>query len=110
MTVGNSAERELSRGFFSTAWRHPGSTRLYGCKQSHAITSVIGVDSSEPAVKLATANAQLNGLSSIASFIRADVSDFMKSAVAQGQQYDIVVLDPPKLAPDRKSLDRARVK
>ncbi|GIL48280.1 hypothetical protein Vafri_4927 [Volvox africanus] len=71
---------------------------------------VVGVDSSEPAVKLATANAQLNGLSATASFVRADVSDFMKAAVAQGQQYDIVVLDPPKLAPDRSTLARARIK
>ncbi|GLC36295.1 hypothetical protein PLESTF_001731500 [Pleodorina starrii] len=71
---------------------------------------VVGVDSSEPAVKLATANAQLNGLSSTASFLRADVSDYMKAAVARGEQYDIVVLDPPKLAPDRNTLSRARVK
>ncbi|GLI69445.1 hypothetical protein VaNZ11_014057 [Volvox africanus] len=71
---------------------------------------VVGVDSSEPAVKLATANAQLNGLSATATFVRADISDFMKAAVAQGQQYDIVVLDPPKLAPDRSTLSRARIK
>ncbi|EFJ46677.1 hypothetical protein VOLCADRAFT_81786 [Volvox carteri f. nagariensis] len=73
-------------------------------------TRVLGVDSSEPAVKLATANAELNGLSATASFVRADISDFMKAAVAQGQQYDVVVLDPPKLAPDRSALARARIK
>eukprot|EP00198_Chlamydomonas_reinhardtii_P008920 XP_001698257.1 RNA methyl transferase-related protein [Chlamydomonas reinhardtii] len=71
---------------------------------------VVGVDSSEAAVQLAAANAELNGLGGVASFVRADVSDYMREAVQQGHQYDVVVLDPPKLAPDRNSLARARIK
>ncbi|PNH09377.1 Ribosomal RNA large subunit methyltransferase I [Tetrabaena socialis] len=68
------------------------------------------VDSSEPAISLATANAELNGLTATTTFVRAEVSDYMKAAVAAGTQFDIVVLDPPKLAPDRNTLARARVK
>ena len=34
----------------------------------------------------------------------------MKEAANQGEQWDIVVLDPPKLAPNRKALDRATIK
>ncbi|KAG2451961.1 hypothetical protein HYH02_003734 [Chlamydomonas schloesseri] len=71
---------------------------------------VVGVDSSDAAVQLAADNAQLNGLAGVASFVRADVSDYMREAVQQGAQYDVVVLDPPKLAPDRNSLARARIK
>ncbi|KAG2499516.1 hypothetical protein HYH03_002463 [Edaphochlamys debaryana] len=72
--------------------------------------SVTGVDSSEAAVSLAAANADLNGLGERASFVRADVADYMREALEQGRQYDIVILDPPKLAPNAASLDRARVK
>lgn len=43
-------------------------------------------------------------------FIEADVSEFMRQAVAEGKQWDIVVLDPPKLAPNRATLPRARAK
>ncbi len=38
------------------------------------------------------------------------VSDYMRAAIARGEQYDMVVLDPPKLAPDRNSLGRAKSK
>ncbi|KXZ55619.1 hypothetical protein GPECTOR_2g1169 [Gonium pectorale] len=71
---------------------------------------VVGVDSSESAVSLAAQNARLNGLDGAATFLRADVSEAMKAELAAGRQYDIVVLDPPKLAPDRASLARARIK
>ncbi len=41
-----------------------------------------GVDSSDAAVQLATDNAALNGLGAdVASFVRADVSDYMREAV-----------------------------
>jgi len=85
--------------------------------------SVTAVDSSAAALSLAAANIQLNRMSVSASsdadgtsthnkgssikLVRADAIAFMKAAVLAGEQYDIVICDPPKLAPTKKSLDRA---
>lgn len=50
-----------------------------------------GVDTSRPALDLARQNAALNGISEdVCSFQQADVSDFMKQAVADGRQWDLV--------------------
>ena len=50
-----------------------------------------GVDTSRPALDLAHQNAALNGISEdVCSFQQADVSDFMKQAVADGKQWDLV--------------------
>ncbi|GJP47164.1 hypothetical protein CLOM_g6391 [Closterium sp. NIES-68] len=69
---------------------------------------VTAVDSSPSALSLAAANVALNGLPpSAVRFERADISAFMQHAVAEQRQWDLVVLDPPKLAPTRKSLPRA---
>lgn len=74
-------------------------------------TSAIGVDSSQEAVDAATANASLNGLAEKdVSFARADIAAFMKSAIDANNEFDVVVLDPPKLAPSISSLDRASKK
>ncbi|CAM6129373.1 unnamed protein product [Calypogeia fissa] len=69
---------------------------------------VTGVDSSGPALELATANAALNQLDpSSCTFVKADITPFLKEAVAGGRSWDVVVLDPPKLAPNKKALQRA---
>lgn len=69
-----------------------------------------GIDSSAPVVELAAQNAQLNGYQDTCSFVKADIHRFMQEADAEERQWDIIVLDPPKLAPSRKSLERARSK
>ena len=70
-----------------------------------------GVDSSASALELARSNAELNGISqSVCTFERADVAPFMREAAAAGKLWDFIVLDPPKLAPNRKSLPRAAAK
>lgn len=62
-----------------------------------------GVDSSSPALELAKANASLNQIdANLINFVKADVGEYMKSSLLQGMKWDIVVLDPPKLAPNRK--------
>jgi 23S rRNA G2069 N7-methylase RlmK/C1962 C5-methylase RlmI len=62
------------------------------------------------AVALARDNAALNGLAaSQCEFVEADCLDFMRAELAAGcaASYDIVVLDPPKLAPSRDALAKA---
>lgn len=62
-----------------------------------------GVDSSMPALELAEKNIVLNGLDSERiTFLKQDASDFMKKAAARNETWDIVVLDPPKLAPRKE--------
>lgn len=40
-------------------------------------------------------------LSARCAFVRDDVSTFLRAALEAGESWDIVVLDPPKLAPNR---------
>ena len=71
---------------------------------------VTAVDSSEPALSLAKRNMELNGVAESVSFEQADVLDYLLRASKEGKTFDIVILDPPKLAPSRKDLDRAKGK
>ncbi len=68
---------------------------------------VVGVDSSQQAVDLAASNAALNGVEAVCDFVKQDASAWMDAAIDAGEKFDIVVLDPPKLAPSRKSLVNA---
>lgn len=64
---------------------------------------VEGVDTSLPALKLANENILLNGLDlQKISFVRKDAAEFMKDAISRDDSWDIVILDPPKLAPRKK--------
>ena len=70
-----------------------------------------GVDSSAPALALAEQNAQLNSYSSEQyTFLKDDIAKYMQQQIEAGSKWDLIVLDPPKLAPNRKSLDRALAK
>ncbi|GAX79552.1 hypothetical protein CEUSTIGMA_g6993.t1 [Chlamydomonas eustigma] len=73
-------------------------------------TAALGVDSSASAIKLAMQNASLNHVSNIATFVEDDITRFMRLKIEEGVQYDIVILDPPKLAPTRSSLMKATIK
>jgi 23S rRNA (cytosine1962-C5)-methyltransferase len=66
-------------------------------------SKVVGVDSSQDAVDACTANAALNGFTTT-EFIRSDIAEFMKTC---NDKFDVVVLDPPKLAPSVSGLQRA---
>lgn len=63
---------------------------------------VTGVDSSAQAIILAKQNAQLNNLD--IDFVEADAREYLVNA----GEYDLVVLDPPKLVPSQKHLQRAK--
>lgn len=67
-----------------------------------------GVDSSPIAIESARKNTELNGLDrNQIQFIREDITQFMKTATLEGSEYDVIVLDPPKLAPSLSDLERA---
>lgn len=64
---------------------------------------VVGIDSSHGAITLAEENAKFNKFTNV-TFIKSKVEPFLDEA----QGYDFIILDPPKLAPNAKSLPRAK--
>jgi 23S rRNA (cytosine1962-C5)-methyltransferase len=67
---------------------------------------VMGVDGSERAVALATANAQLNGLANV-RFEQADCFERLAELSSAGERFGAVILDPPKFARSRQSVNDA---
>jgi 23S rRNA (cytosine1962-C5)-methyltransferase len=61
-------------------------------------TSVLAVDSSEPAIALGRRNAELNGVGERVQFNVADVSRSLRTLNSEKRKYDLIVLDPPPLA------------
>ena len=70
-------------------------------------SSVLGVDASQLAVDQACINAELNGLSDRVQFQCADVFDLLPELERQGEQFDVVILDPPAFAKSRASVKNA---
>jgi 23S rRNA (cytosine1962-C5)-methyltransferase len=64
---------------------------------------VIGVDLDEDAIETARQNARLNRAG--IEFLHADLFNYLKQT---RERFDLVVLDPPKMARDREELPRAR--
>ncbi len=69
-------------------------------------TAVVGIDSSEAALTLARANAELNGLTNVA-FEKSDVFDRLDRLVADREKFGVIVLDPPKFARSGSAVDEA---
>lgn len=65
----------------------------------HGAAEVIGVDSSERAITLASENAQLNGLS--VQFRKADVFEELRAYEQQKERFGCVILDPPAFVKSR---------
>lgn len=64
---------------------------------------VTGVDLDEEPLRLARENANLNQVR--VRFVQSDVFLYMREMLQQGRQYDVVVLDPPKLIRSRTELE-----
>ncbi|MBP3618885.1 MAG: class I SAM-dependent rRNA methyltransferase [Lachnospiraceae bacterium] len=70
-------------------------------------SSVLGVDASELAVEQARKNAELNGLSDRVKFQCADVFELLPELERAGEQFDVVILDPPAFTKSRNSVKNA---
>lgn len=68
---------------------------------------VLGVDASQLAVEQAEENARLNGLETKVKFRCADVFELLPELDAQGEKYDVVILDPPAFTKSRASVKNA---
>ncbi len=69
--------------------------------------SVTGVDASQLAVDQATENAELNGLEKSVKFICEDVFELLPKLEAEGEKYDVVILDPPAFTKSKNSIKNA---
>ncbi len=65
----------------------------------------VGVDLDAGILEVAAANAAANGVA--VRFEQADIFDWVRAAVARGERYDAVVLDPAKLTRDRSKVTDA---
>ncbi len=68
---------------------------------------VLGVDASELAVAQARENACQNGLQDTVQFECHDVFELLPELERRGEQYDVVILDPPAFAKSRSSVKNA---
>ena len=76
------------------------------CAVAGRAASVLAVDTSAKATALVEANAALNGVANVAAET-ADAFEKLDALAAAGETFGMVVLDPPKFARSRASLDDA---
>lgn len=69
--------------------------------------SVLGVDASQLAVDQAAENARLNHLEDRVRFQCADVFELLPELEAKGENFDVVILDPPAFTKSRNSVKNA---
>ena len=116
--TGYYLDQRDNRHRFSQLVRQCGSRRVLNCYSytggfsvaalAGGAAHVTSVDSSGPALAQARANLQLNGYDDGAHrFADADVNAFLRQALQAGEQYDAIVLDPPKFAPTAAHAERA---
>ncbi len=68
---------------------------------------VIGVDASDLGCRQAEENAKLNGLENTVSFVCDDVFELLPELEEKGEQFDVVILDPPAFTKSRNSVKNA---
>lgn len=64
---------------------------------------VVGVDLDEAPLQVAKENANLNQVR--ARFVQSDAFNYMRDMLQAGRQFDVVVLDPPKLIRNRSEIE-----
>ncbi len=84
---------------------HMGTFALNAAKAG--AKSVTGLDISEFAVEQATNNAKANGLQDIAKFRAANVLDELPRLIEQGEEFDVVILDPPAFTKSKDATKKA---
>ncbi|HCR3021621.1 TPA: 23S rRNA (cytosine(1962)-C(5))-methyltransferase RlmI [Serratia marcescens] len=78
------------------------SALMGGCAQ------VISVDTSQAALNIAKQNVELNKLDlNKAEFVRDDVFQLLRNYRAQGEKFDLIIMDPPKFVENKNQLASA---
>ena len=68
---------------------------------------VLCVDSSQSALNLATSNAERNGVSDRMRFENSNAYRKLEELQQQGTKFDLVILDPPKMARNQNGVEKA---
>ena len=84
---------------------HTGSFALHAGR--YGAREVTGVDISAHACRFAAENARLNGLDGLVSFEEANVFDLLSQKSREGDQYDVIILDPPAFTKTRSAVESA---
>ena len=71
-------------------------------------SSVTFVDSSSSEIENAKRNFNLNELTSESEFVVSDVFDFLETCINEKRYFDVVMIDPPAFAKNRKSIPIAK--
>ncbi len=66
------------------------------------------MDSSEPALTLLAENAGLNHINSeLIEVVQDNAFEYLRKLRDRGEQFDLIILDPPKFAPTTAQVERA---
>lgn len=68
---------------------------------------ILALDSSPMALKLAARNAELNNVHTTCQFEETNVFDRLREMVGTGQQFDLIILDPPSFTHNRRAVPKA---
>ena len=69
--------------------------------------SVLAADVSESALETARANAERNGVIAKMQFEKSEAYDLLEKLAGQGERFDSVILDPPKMTRHRAGVTKA---
>ena len=83
---------------------HNGSFSLHAAK--YGAKSVLGVDISEEALEVARKNARINGFANV-TFEAHNCFDLLRELTDAGEQYDLVILDPPAFTKNKAAVQSA---
>jgi 23S rRNA (cytosine1962-C5)-methyltransferase len=101
-----AAAARYAHGEALDAFCYQGAFALHLASQPSArCSSVIGVDSSRPALEMADKNAALNGRDM--EWIEANAFDLLRDYSADNRRFDTIVLDPPAFAKSKRDLEKA---
>ena len=116
--TGYYLDQRDNRALFARMVRQFGCQRVLNCfaytggfsiaALAGGAREVISVDSSAPALERANAHVLLNGYdAALHRAVDADVNAHLRAALAAGETFDAIVLDPPKFAPTAAHAERA---
>jgi 23S rRNA (cytosine1962-C5)-methyltransferase len=71
-------------------------------------SEIVAADRSEWALEIAKLACERAGFEAHTSFVKGELKSLLPQMLARGETFDIVVLDPPKLAHSARQLERAR--
>jgi 23S rRNA (cytosine1962-C5)-methyltransferase len=96
----------VSQKAILNAFAYTGGFAVYAA--AHEAATIINVDSSIPALEQAERNMALNGFARPQDeYIAGDLFEVLRYYRQEGQQFDMVILDPPKFAHSQRDLERA---